>query len=175
MLSVISTGTKSGGWSGYESRLAAVVAQDSGCLARSTSITWSLVLVHCSPVCRTPPVSRSVIHITAVRSSPQSTRLWYVYDRCSTDSSLRATVRYSVHVRRVSSTRIPYLPSSQASRRFSICRRMMWDLVTCQARCSINIWKVMNRSKFHCLSRSPRSSPLSVPTKHLLTFPLGMS
>ena len=56
--SVMSTGVRSGGRSGYESRLAAVGVWASGCLARSTSITLSPVFVHRSPGWRTTPVSR---------------------------------------------------------------------------------------------------------------------
>ena len=94
MSSVMSTGDHSGGQSGYESRLAAVGARAYGCLERSTSITRSPVLVHCYPDWRTPPVSRFVIHITAVPRFPQSIRLWNVCARCSAVSYLWATVRY---------------------------------------------------------------------------------
>ena len=128
--SVISTGTSSGGQSGYESRLAAVGARSSGCFARSTSITCFHVLVHCSPGCRTPPIPHSIIQLAAVRSFPRSTRPWYVCAWCSVDSYLWLTVRYSTHVHRVSLTNILCLLSSQASRRFSIKYRMAWDAAT---------------------------------------------
>ena len=74
--SVISTGVSSRGRSVYDSRLAAVGVQAYGCLARSTSITRSPVFVQLSPGWRNPPVSRSVIYRTVVRSFPRSTRLW---------------------------------------------------------------------------------------------------
>ena len=93
----------------------------------------------------------------------------------SDDSSLWATMRYSEHVRKVSSTRIPYFPSSQASSRFLIRRQMAWYAVTCQACCRITVWKTMNRCKFHCLSSTPRSSSLRVLTNRLPTFLLGAS
>ena len=144
-------------------------------MVHSTSITCSPVLVHRYSGYRTPPVSRFVIHLTAVRSLPRSTRLWYVCARCSADSSLRATVSYSAHVGRVTLTSIPFLPSSQASRSFSVSRQMVWYAVKCRARCGITVWKTMNRSEFHFLSRTPPSSPPSAPTKRLLTFPLGTS
>ena len=76
---------------------------------------------------------------------------------------------------RVSSTSIPCLPSSQASRRFSIRRWMASDEVACQARFSITIWKTMNRSESHCMSRIPRRSPPSVTTNRFPNFPLGAS
>ena len=137
--SVMLTSTSSGGRSSYESRLATVGARASRCLIRSTSITRSPVLLYRSPGCRTPPIYRSVIHLTSVCSFPRSTRIWYVCTRCSSESSLWATVRYSAHVHRVSSTSITCLPSSQASRRFSIRCWMKWDAVTFWACCSITI------------------------------------
>ena len=76
---------------------------------------------------------------------------------------------------KVSYTSIPCLPSSQATRRFFIRRYTAWDAVTCRARCSIIIWKTMNCSKFHFLSRTPRRSPPSVPKNCLRTFLLGVS
>ena len=173
--SVMLTSTSSGGRSSYESRLATVGARASRCLIRSTSITRSPVLLYRSPGCRTPPIYRSVIHLTSVCSFPRSTRIWYVCTRCSSESSLWATVRYSAHVRRVYSMSIPYCLSSQASRSFYICRRMAWDEVTCRACFSITVWKTMNRSEFHCLSRTPCISPPSVLAKRLPTFPLGTS
>ena len=131
VLYVMSIVTNSSGRSSYESRLAAVAAQASGCLALIISITWFPVVVHHSPGCMTPTFSHSAIHLTNVRIFPQSTRLWYVCSQFSAKSSLWSTVRYSAHVRRVSSTSTPFLPSSQASRRFSIRGHMEWYAVTC--------------------------------------------
>ena len=85
---VMSIGENSGDQSGYEYRLAAVGSRAYRCLECSTSITRSPVLVHCYPGWRTPPVSRFVIHLTAVPSFPQISRLWNVCARCSAVSSL---------------------------------------------------------------------------------------
>ena len=130
VLSVMSTGMISGGRSGYVSRLSAVGVCASGCLVCSTYITLSPVVVHISNVCSMPPVSRSVIHLTAVRGFPLSTRLWKFLALCSSDFSLRAEVRYCAYVRRFSSTNIPCHPASQESRIFSILQRISWDAVT---------------------------------------------
>ena len=60
VLSVMSTGTSSGGWSGYVSRLAADGGRASGCLVQSTYITLSPVLVHISDGCSNPPPSHAL-------------------------------------------------------------------------------------------------------------------
>ena len=121
------------------------------------------------------PVSLSVIHCTAVRSFPRITRLWIVLSLCSSDSSLRAAVSYCAHVRRVSSTNTLWRPASQASSRFSIRRRISWYAVTCRACFRIIVWKTINRSEFHYLSRTPLRSPTSSSKKRLPAFPLVAS
>ena len=63
------TGTISGGRSGYESGLAAVRVQASGCLVRSTSITLSPFFAHLSPVWRTSP-SPSILSTTPPSAAP---------------------------------------------------------------------------------------------------------
>ena len=103
------------------------------------SIALSPVLVHRSVGYITPPVSRSVIHRTAVWSFPRSTRIWHVLALCSSDSSLWAAVSYCAHVHRVSSTNIPWRPTSQASSRFYTIRWIAWDAVTCWACCRITV------------------------------------
>ena len=75
MYYVMSTGMISGGWSVYVSRLAADRVHTSGCLVRRTSITLSPVFLHSSSGCSNLPLSRSVIHRTAIHSFPQSDRL----------------------------------------------------------------------------------------------------
>ena len=63
----------------------------------------------------------------------------------------------------------------QACSRFSIRRLIAWDAVTWRARCRITIWKTMNRSEFHRLSRISFISAPNVLTNHCPTFPLSAS
>ena len=139
MSSVMSTGVRSGGQSGYESQFSAVGVRASGCLERNTSITWSPVFMHHSLGWMTLPISLSVIQLTAVWSFLWSTRLWNVCARISSISSLLATVRYYVHLRRVFFTSMSCFSSVQLSRRFSILRWIEWDAVTCRARFRITV------------------------------------
>ena len=143
--SVISTRKISGGWSVHDSILAAVGGRASVCLVRSTFINLSPVLVHSSGGWSMPHVSCSVIHHTAIRSFPQSIMIWNVLALCSSESSLRAAVRYCAHVHRVYSTNTLWLPASQAYSCFSILHHIACDAVTCRYRCRITIWKTMNR------------------------------
>ena len=90
----MSTGTIFGGLSGYASKISADGGRASRCLVRSTYITRSPVFVHVSSGNRTPPFSRSVIHLTAVCRDESAEHRAKTYHSLVLHGKLRTAVRW---------------------------------------------------------------------------------
>ena len=152
---------------GQESRIAVFGGCTSIFFERITYITFYPYFVECSSGWSTPPFYSSAIHLTTVCSFLRITMMLYVLTLCSSESSLLAEVRYSSHVRSVSSTIILYRRTSHVSILLSILRQFTLDAVTFRDHLSITVCKMMNHSVFHIMFRTPHPKQffIQVPEK----------